>query len=274
MVNVYFITFGTTSEESGHKVFKKSLNRLKKEALNTGWFKDIFIYTEKELEHFNRRIHGVGAGYWWWKPNIVDMTFDKIADNDIILFLDCGFSINKDASKRFYEYVNLCNEGPGWLGFGGGPICSIKGVNDTDEWHTKRDLLIHLDCDSDKYIKTSQTGSGCFFVKKNDFGKKIISEWVELSKNIHFLDGAPSVAEEHTGFISHRNDQSILSLLVKKRLPELNDYLLDKREISENPNTDGYEYMPFRADRLDDSKLWNRIPYKIQNGKLIRKDYL
>ncbi len=271
MKNVYFVTFGTVNE--GHKQFKKSLLRLKKEAIQTNWFKDIFIYTENELQHYNRTFEGVGAGWWWWKPTVVKEALSKVNKDDIILFLDSGFSINKNGEKRFYEYIKLCDKGPGFLGFGGGPISSLMGEGDTDEHHTKRDLIVHLECDSDKFLKTSQTGSGAFFVKKNEFGTSIINHWIELSKNEHFLNHAPSILEESPNFVVHKNDQSILSLLLKKRLPQLNNYLLDKREVSEDKNMFGYNETPFKADRLDDSKLWYNVPQIIVNGKLVRADY-
>jgi len=270
MARVYLATFGTITE--GHKQFKNSLLRLKNEALSTNWFEDVFIYTEEDLKEYNRSLRGTGAGWWWWKPIVIQKSLEKVENNDIILFLDCGFSINKNGYERFYEYVDKCANGVGYLGFGGGPISSILGEGATDRHHTKRDLLIHLNCDHPKYIDTSQTNSGTLFVKKNKFGIDLINDWIKLSENINFLNDNPSINEEHSEFVSHKNDQSVLSLLVKLRLPELNDYLLDSRELSFNPKTNGYESYPFRADRLDDSMLWNRIPVKIINGKLVR-DY-
>lgn len=268
MAGVYLATFGTTTE--GHKQFKKSLLRLKNEALSTNWFEDVFIYTEEDLKEYNRSLRGTGAGWWWWKPIVIQKSLERVKNNDIILFLDCGFSINKNGEEKFLDYVRLCNSGPGILGFGGGPISSVLGEGATDRHHTKRDLLIHLNCDHPKYIDTSQTNSGALFVKKNKFGMDLINDWVKLSENIHFLNDSPSINTEHIEFVSHKNDQSILSLLVKIRLPKLNNYLLDSRDLSFDPNTNGYNDYPFRADRLDDSMLWNRIPVKIINGKLVR----
>ncbi len=273
MKNVYLVTFGTTEPNNGHKTFKKSLLRLKKEALDTNWFKDIFLYTEKDLEHFNKSFGGTGAGWWWWKPIVVKMALDCVKRNDIVMFIDAGFTINKNGEERFFDYVRLCDSGPGILGFGGGPISSAMGEGDTDGMHAKRDLLIYLDCDSDKYTKTSQSGTGVFFIKKNKFGLDFLNEWIDVSKNEHFLNHDPSSIEEHPEFVSHKNEQAIFSLLLKKRLPKLNNFLLDKREVSEHNTTAGYEFTPFKADRLDDSKLWFTIPYKIHKGKLVRGDF-
>jgi hypothetical protein len=273
MKNVYLVTFGTTDPNNGYKTFKKSLLRLKNEALDTNWFKDIFLYTETDLAHFDKSFAGTGAGWWWWKPIVVKMALDSVKTDDIVMFIDAGFTINKEGEERFFDYVRLCDSGPGILGFGGGPISSVMGEGDTDGMHAKRDLLIYLDCDSDKYTKTSQSGSGLFFIKKNKFGLDFLNEWMEISKNEHFLNHAPSLVEEHSEFLSHKNEQAIFSLLLKKRLPQLNNYLLDKREVSEHNTTFGYASTPFKADRLDDSKLWSTIPYKIHNGKLVRGDF-
>ena len=125
--------------------------------------------------------------------------------------------------------------------------------------HTKRDLLIHLGCDLPKYTDTTQLGAGLFFVKNNEFGNDLINQFVELSKNEHFLDNRISSKPEYSEFIGHRNDQSILSLLVKLRLPELNNYLFSLRETTHNPAEDLDLRYPLKQTRINDSHIWNNI---------------
>jgi hypothetical protein len=165
--NVYLVTFGTKTSQ---KDFSLSRCRLENEARDTGWFADVFNYTSDDLLSYNRSFAQTGAGYWWWKSVICQICLNKIKKDDILLYLDAGCSINIKGEKRFWEYVELCNSGPGFVGFGGGsPQSEIGGDGATDKMHTKRDLLIHLECDLPQYTDTTQLGSGLFFVKNNEF---------------------------------------------------------------------------------------------------------
>lgn len=255
--NVYLVTFGA---KSFGKDFSLSRCRLENEARDTGWFTDVFNYTSDDLLAYNRPFNQPGAGWWWWKSVVCQLSLNKIKKNDIILYLDAGCSINIKGEKRFWEYVELCNSGPGFVGFGGGTeLSDIGGDGATDKMHTKRDLLIHLGCDSPKYTDTTQLGAGLFFVKNNAFGNKLINEFVELSKNVHFLNNTTSLNPEYNEFESHRNDQSILSLLVKLRLPKLNNYLFSLRETTHNPAEDLDLRYPLKATRINDSHIWSNI---------------
>jgi hypothetical protein len=102
-------------------------------------------------------------------------------------------------------------------------------------------------------------GSGLFFVKNNKFGNTLINQWVELSKNKHFLNDEVSVNPEYNEFVAHRHDQSVLSLIVKLRLPELNNYLLSLRELTANPTEDLDLQYPLKATRINDSHIWDNI---------------
>jgi hypothetical protein len=255
--NIYLVTFGT---KGGQSDFSLSRYRLENEARYTGWFSDVFNYTAEDLSSYNRSFTGTGAGWWWWKSVVCQISLNKIKKDDIILFLDAGCSINIKGEKRFWEYIELCDSGPGFVGFGGGGYWSeIGGGGVIEKIHTKRDLLLHLGCDSPKYTETTQLGSGLFFVKNNKFGKDLINQFVELSKNEHFLNDSTSSNQEYNEFIAHRHDQSILSLLVKLRLSELNNYLFNLREVSGNIKDDLDFQYPLKATRINDSHLWNNM---------------
>ena len=42
-----------------------------------------------------------GGGYWIWKLDIIKQAFSKIKENDIIVYLDSGCTLNKSGKKRF-----------------------------------------------------------------------------------------------------------------------------------------------------------------------------
>lgn len=245
--NVYLAIFGG---KGNNKDFSLSRYRLEKEAKSTGWFNGVFNYTSDDLLSYNRTFAETGAGYWWWKSVVCQSSLNKMKKDDVLLYLDAGCSINPNGKTRFWEYVELCNSGPGFVGFGG-----IGTDFPTEKIHTKRDLLLHLDCDSPSYTDTTQLGSSLFFVKNNEFGNNLINQWVELSKNEHFLNGDESVNPEYDEFVAHRNDQSVLSLLVKLRLPELNNYLFSLKELTHKSEEDLDLRYPLKVTRIDDSLL-------------------
>lgn len=245
--NVHLATFGA---KGNNKDFSLSRYRLETEARETGWFADVFNYTSDDLISYNRTFAQTGAGYWWWKSVVCQISLNKIKKDDIIVYMDAGCSININGKNRFWEYVELCHSGPGFVGFGG-----IGNNFPTEKIHTKRDLLIDLGCDSPTYTETTQLGAGIFFVKNNEFGNDLINEFVELSKNEHYINGDVSTYMEYDEFIAHKNDQSVLSLLVKLRLPELNDYLFSLKELTDKPYEDFDLRYPFKQSRIDDSQL-------------------
>lgn len=256
--NVYLVTFGSKSSQ---KDFSLSRCRLENEARDTGWFTDVFNYTSDDLPSYDRpTFYQTGAGWWWWKSVICQICLNKIKKDDILLYLDAGCSINIKGEKQFWEYVELCNTGPGFVGFGGGTELSDRwGDGATDKMHTKRDLLIDLGCDLPKYTETTQLGAGVFFVKNNKFGNDLINEFVELSKNEHYINDDISSHMEYDEFVAHKNDQSVLSLLVKLRLPELNNYLLSLKELTHNPTEDLDLRYPLKQTRINDSHIWSNI---------------
>lgn len=248
---VYLVTCGMKGPFAD---FTQSKLRLSQEAQKTNWFDDVFVYDKETIENPNcRSLDGVGCGWWWWKASIILQAFEKIEPDSIVLYLDAGCSINEKGVTRFNEYVKMCAEGPGFLGFGGGSVSNPIAGTSTVRLHTKRDLLILFNCDSEKYHNLSQLGSAAFFVKKNEFGIALIKEWERVMKVDHCINSDASINEEYPDFFSHRNDQSVLDLIVKSRISVLDRYLLD---LHETPVVlDNHFEYPIIQGRINDSMM-------------------
>ena len=72
---------------------------------------------------------------------------------------------------------------------------------------------IHND---ENIMNTEQILSGCFFIKKNQYGKRILEKWKRLSDNNNLISDDLSKSENHQKFIEHRHDQSIFSIICKE----------------------------------------------------------
>lgn len=203
---IHFCTYGSDR-------FEYSRWRLAKEAEESGWFDHIHIYGEHHIRHFNRPLKWPVAGYWWWKSEIQKMTFDKMNDGDIMVYLDAGCYINKYGKNIFDEYISLVKTNETGAYF-------IAGSNVPESYNTKRDTLILLGCDEPKYYNTNQIGSGFFMAVKNKKTEELVENFVKASRIIHLLNQDLSFNPEYSEFINngfkHRHDQSVFSLLVKK----------------------------------------------------------
>ena len=66
-------------------------------------------------------------------------------------------------------------------------------------------------------FKNSNQISGTFIaIKKSDFSVKFVKEWLRYCCNLEIISPVEDKTNEDNDFYSHREDQSILSLLVKK----------------------------------------------------------
>jgi hypothetical protein len=204
MSRVHFVTFGCDV------YFKNSRARLAKEAAETGWFDKIFIYHPELLESYRngRDFNNRGAGYWWWKSKVQLLALSQIDDGDLLLYLDAGFHINKHAKLEFDRFVERVTNNVGLLVYNCG--------NSIEKYWTKRDLFKLLECDTIEYTDSPQIASGAVLCQKNKLTMHLISEYDRLSNIGHAFDDTPSFNQNYDGYVEHRHDQSVFSLLVKK----------------------------------------------------------
>lgn len=206
---LHFVTFGCKSRIAPQD-YTLSKYRLAKQVENTNWFSTITCYDDKSpvLLRYRKSFHGRIAGYGWWKPAILLDIFTKTDPDDIVLYLDAGFNIYKEREKFFLDYLehtinhNIC-------------LFASDPDNYSERLCTKRDLLIHMNMDSEPYYHRHAM-SGAFFVTNNDFCKKFLQEFLSFYDNLHFVNNDPSKVPEHPEFYSHHHDQSVFSLLYKK----------------------------------------------------------
>ena len=205
----YFITFGGPASNY-HDAVNKICNQAKKIEL----FDEIIGYTEKDLQNdqdfwakhsnFIQNNHR-GYGYWIWKSYLILKTLNKMEDNDLLLYLDCGCEINYYARDEMIELFNKMNDKV--------LVCSsAEGCN--IEIYTKMDTINFIENTLDTKVNMMQ--AGILLLKKSDIIIKLISEWYNLCSNYHLINDAQSLSSNVNGFKEHRHDQSILNLLVLK----------------------------------------------------------
>lgn len=156
-----------------------------------------------------------GAGYWFWKPYIIQHTLDTRDEGTVVVYADAGCTLRKSFAwdvlfKLMEKYDSIVfqyadQEYPEWAKWGS---TSAK----MKVW-TKRDALVFLDeyLGAQEYREENQVLSGLMFYKgKNN---SLLNEWkglIEIHPDLLADPGKDELQRESSVYVAHRHDQSIL----------------------------------------------------------------
>ena len=221
----YLLTFADTN-------LTRSIYRFKRQALKMNFYDEVFCFDETNLDfNFKKKfesklIYGSrGFGYWSWKPQIIMQVLKQLKEGDILQYTDVGCHLNQSGRERLLEYFNYTKESDtGILAFKASPPVhplkhdGRKLFNQRDYMYIQGDLIDYFNFRKHpEFINDYCIGATAIFIKKCDYSLKIVEEWLEvINKDFTLIDNTPSVTENYPGFIEHRHDQAIFSLLCKK----------------------------------------------------------
>ena len=209
IINKNIITFGTDN------LFKKKKKRFEQEARNITFFDSIIIENENSIKSImedhkefitnNKR----GYGYWIWKPFIIKNQLEKMKNNDILFYLDCGSSIINNNVERLDNYINKLRDYD-VIVFDNSDHKMKKFVkmNVINEFNIEEDIL-------EQYI----IEGGCIILKNTKKTKEFIDEWINymIKDNYQLLNDDLLNFPQYEQFIEHRHDQSILTILARQK---------------------------------------------------------
>lgn len=237
----YLISFG-----DDYFNYKKQI--LKKQAESTGWFDDVIIHSPETLqEFFNQHKDFVtnsrGYGYWIWKPYIILNLLEKINDGDNVFYIDSGGCILEHRNKRFEEYLELLNINS-IIAFCDGGSCG-NPPDYKEKYFQKMRVLKRFGLENNEdFLNSGQVEGGVFICKKTSDSINFVKEWLNLVVEDNYsLVNDDDNFEQLDEFMGHRHDQSILSILCKKR----NANMLGLFET--------YGMGPFFSSRMSDNGL-------------------
>lgn len=215
------------------------LEAMRKGAVRSGFFDQIELYCEKDLDtdflvkngDFIRN-HRRGYGYWIWKPQVCLQTFRKMQPDDILVYADAGCTINYRGKDKFDEYIATTQK-EGAIAF---------QFHHLERTWTKGDLFQHLN--TWEFADTGQYHATFFFLKKNETNQIFLETWLQTAEQYHLLTDHRSVHPNLPGFIEHRHDQSIFSLLQKKR------------GVKGSSDSHDHKNWPFKYETMLDLPIW------------------
>jgi hypothetical protein len=147
-----------------------------------------------------------GAGYWLWKPYIINKTLLQINEGDILVYSDSGAYYQTSIQPLIDK---LLKDNHGVLSF------ELKGLLEKE--YTKKDTFKLMNLDTAEYTETSQREATFIWLIKNNFTLNLISEYLNFAQNESIIsDKKSELGEDYKEFKDHRHDQSIWSLLCKK----------------------------------------------------------
>lgn len=178
-----------------------------------GGFDKVYSFSEKDIDseflQHNSRIlsYERGNGLWLWKPYFINKVLNECNDGDFVFYSDSG--------SFFIRKVDL-------ILFSMKPDENIW-VSDNpllEKCFTKIECIKKMNCDDYIYKETNQIQATYLMVKCNENSRQFIREWLELCEDETLIlpkDGTLINNRYVDDFVSHREDQSILSLLCKKK---------------------------------------------------------
>lgn len=211
---IIFLTFG-----AGNIRWHRAALRLKREAEKLNLFTHAFALDNKWLRNSDFEVFELvqsfilkgdykGYGYWAWKSAVLTWAHESFP-NALLIYLDSGFVIpnTETARKGFLHWIELTRTH--------GSLALHLPQHPEKEW-TKQETMKEMD-PAGSLADTMQIQGGFIFLtpeQADDFLPPY-REMILKEKGFHISDDTEF--SDFPGFISHRNDQSVFSLIWKRR---------------------------------------------------------
>lgn len=168
-----------------------------------GGFRKFFSYSPEDIDakffeaHEDILKEKRGGGLYLWKPYFVLRALESVRDGDWIFYCDAGSFFIRNHKK-------------------------LLSVSDSDVWVSDLPLLewqftkekVFRTLGAEEFADTNQIQANFIAVRKSAKSLAFVREWLDYCGRYELM--SPSDESEREGFVAHRQDQSILSLLCKK----------------------------------------------------------
>lgn len=196
----------------GDENFSQSLKDNLKSAIKYGKVDKTIGYGPRSIsEQFMKDNYEIlsakrGAGYWLWKPWVVNEALSQISNGDYLVYADSGSFYMKDVNILIDFMKNQCVE------------VFLGELEHNEAKYSKRDAFVYMGVDDKGFEKEKQYEASFLLIKKSESTVKFIKDWLRYSCDIRIISDNPNTCglDNYPGFIQNRYDQTVLSLLAKK----------------------------------------------------------
>ena len=147
-----------------------------------------------------------GNGLWLWKPYFINKVLNEVNDGDIVFYADSGSFFVKKIDSLI---LSLRDDEKIWVS-----DCPLL-----ESCFTKPICFSKLECD-ESVINSNQIQATYLMLVCCDETREFVREWLHYCEDYELMSPEGSISLEYnkgTRFVAHREDQSILSLLCKKK---------------------------------------------------------
>ena len=173
----------------------RAAQKLQAKTAKVAGFTDVIEYGPEDIEESFKKANANifeykrGNGLWLWKPYLIKKTLDNMQDGEILFYCDSGACFFRNVDG----ILSKLQEQDVWVS-----VLPLK-----EKQFTKQKTFDILDCNTEEY-------------KESEFSTRFVDEWLQYCCDIKALAPPEDKTQEARYFYDHREDQSILSLLVKK----------------------------------------------------------
>lgn len=199
----FLISFAHGSHERSQKRLSESAKK---------YFDDICEYSMSDVDpaffmkHQDIFSSPRGAGYWLWKPYLILKTLqnESVAQEDIVFYCDSGSVFVSNPQPLF----DVCT------GIGSFPVL-LFGMRHLNKHYCKRDSFVYMECDEEKYYDAYQTNAGFQMYVKGPKSIDFVERYLKYCEDKRIVSDDPNACGKDNleGFVDHRHDQSVLSIL-------------------------------------------------------------
>ncbi|MGI9522089.1 MAG: hypothetical protein ACR2PG_10610 [Hyphomicrobiaceae bacterium] len=133
-------------------------------------------------------------------------TLQSLKDGDFLVYTDAAMHF-VGAVGRLVEALE-----------GNGHDLLLLGEGFWERQYTKRDAFVLMAADVDAIVNTPQRFASTFVIKKSPWSMDFFKRYLDFAEDPRVLTDQPNCLglANYPGFVAHRHDQSILSILSKK----------------------------------------------------------
>ncbi|WP_127579951.1 hypothetical protein [Paenibacillus koleovorans] len=165
---------------------------------------------DKDFKKRNKYILDVkrGNGLWLWKPYFILKVMEECDEGDIIFYSDSGAFFLRNINTLI---ETIDSEKKIW----------VSDIPLLEVCFTKPSCFRNMNCDTDSYKYSNQIQATFFLTINCKETRAFVKRWLTLCCDYNLIspeEGQHNIEGTGRKFVSHREDQSILSLLCKKEM--------------------------------------------------------
>lgn len=170
----------------------------------------IHSFSKKDIDsNFYKSNHDIlssskGGGYWLWKPYFIHKVLNLMDYDDYLFYIDSGAVLISKA-EHLIKTMELTNQ----------DVMAFELPLIEQQW-TKPLVFENLDIDQ-KHQKSNQILASFILIRKTDNSLSFINDFLKASCKEILISDVNKTEKMPDYFIDHRHDQSIFSVLYKKR---------------------------------------------------------